>query len=126
MTSENLDCPILGYNVIEELLDTDQNPTPTVYKSFPEKGQDNARRSHKLYSKYKSRSYMQSKNWQKDMIIPKKQEVNVDCHANTGPVEKLTPELFVSQVLAEWPDSLEMRDTILNILIFKNQGRRQK
>ena len=101
VTSENLDCPILGYNAIEELLDTDQNPTPTVYECFPEKRQDKASRSRKLYSKYKSRSYMQSKNWQKDLIIPKKQEVNVDCHANTGPVEKLTPELFVSQVLAE-------------------------
>lgn len=69
---------------------------------------------------------MQSKNWQKDLIIPKKQAVNVDCHANTGPVQKLTPELFVSQVLEEWPDSLEINETLLNISIFKNQGRRRK
>ena len=36
VTSEKLDCPILGYNVIEELVNQDQNPTPTIYKSFPE------------------------------------------------------------------------------------------
>ena len=36
VTSEKIDCPILGYNVIEELVSQEQNPTPTIYKSFPE------------------------------------------------------------------------------------------
>ena len=31
VTSENLDCPILGYNAIEELMRNDQNPITTVY-----------------------------------------------------------------------------------------------
>ena len=37
VTTENLDCPILGYNAIEELVRTDRNPTPRVYESFPGK-----------------------------------------------------------------------------------------
>ena len=40
VTSENLDCPILGYNAIEELVRNDQNPIPIVYESFP--GKDKA------------------------------------------------------------------------------------
>ena len=41
VTSESLDCPILGYNAIEELVRNDQNPIPTVYESFP--GEDKAK-----------------------------------------------------------------------------------
>ena len=127
VTSENSDCPILGYNAIEELLDTNQNPTPTVYKRFPEKKDKTKLDALVNFIQSTSPDHICSlKTGRKDLIIPKKQAVNVDCHANTGPVQKLTPELFVSQVLAEWPNSLEIHETLLNILIFKNQGRRQK
>ena len=34
VTSEKLDCPILGYNVIEELVSQDQNPTPRILQEF--------------------------------------------------------------------------------------------
>ena len=36
VTSEKLDCSIPGYNVIEELVSQDQNPSPRIYKSSPE------------------------------------------------------------------------------------------
>ena len=35
-TSETLDCPVLGYNVTEELVNQDQNSKPIIYKSFPQ------------------------------------------------------------------------------------------
>lgn len=41
VTSEKLGCPILGYNVIEDLVGQYQNPKPTIYKSFP--GTDKAK-----------------------------------------------------------------------------------
>ena len=41
VTSEDLACPILGYNVIEELVRNGQNPIPTVYQIFP--GKDKAK-----------------------------------------------------------------------------------
>ena len=55
------------------------------------------------------------KTGRKDVVIPKNHTVNVDCRANTGPVEKLTPVLFVPETLAEWPDGLEVTETLLNI-----------
>ena len=36
VTSEKLDCPILGYYVIEKLVSQEKNPTLTIFKSFPE------------------------------------------------------------------------------------------
>ena len=55
------------------------------------------------------------KTGRKDVIIPKNHTGNADCRANTGPVEKLTPVLFVSETLAEWPDGLEVTETLLSI-----------
>ena len=51
---------------------------------------------------------MQSKTGRNDLVIPKNKTVNIDCRANTGPVKKLTPVLFVPEVLAEWHDGLEI------------------
>ena len=55
------------------------------------------------------------KTGRKDVAIPKNHTVNVDCRANTGPVEKLTPVLFVPETLAEWPDGLEVAETLPSI-----------
>ena len=49
------------------------------------------------------------------MVIPKNHTVSVDCRAKTRPVEKLTPVLFVTETLAEWPDGLGVIETLLNI-----------
>ena len=40
VTNDKLDCPILGYNVIEELVKHDNNFIEAVYSSFPGKGRD--------------------------------------------------------------------------------------
>ena len=48
VTSDNVDCPILGYNAIEELVRNDQNPILTVYDHFPGKDKANLQYSSKL------------------------------------------------------------------------------
>lgn len=115
VTSENLDCPILGYTAIEELVRNDQNPIPTVYESFP--GKDKAKLDALVnFIQSTSLDHICSlKTGRKDLVIPKNHTVNVDCRANTGPVEKLTPVLFVPETLAEWSDGLEVTKTLLNI-----------
>ena len=110
VTSEKLDCPILGYNVIEELMSQDQNPVPTVYRSFPGKDKKNL---DALVNFIQSSTSVKSAR--KDVIIPKDKTVHFTCRANTGPVERLTPVLFEPDTLAQWPDGLEVNETLLNI-----------
>ena len=115
MTSESLDCPILGYNAIEELVRNEQNPIPTVYQSFP--GKDKAKLDALVnFIQSTSLDHICSlKTGRKDVVIPENHTVNADCRAYTGPVEKLTPVLFVPETLAEWPDGLEVTENLLNI-----------
>lgn len=79
------------------------------YESFP--GKDKA----KLVALVNSDHICSLKTGRKDVVIPKNHTVNVDCRANTGPVEKLTPVLFLPETLAEWPDGLEVTENLLNI-----------
>lgn len=119
VTLENLDCPILGYNASEELVRNDENLIFAVYESFS--GKEKAKRDAFVnYIQSTSSDQICSlKTGRKDVVIPKNCTVNVDCRANTGPVEKLTPVVFVPEPPAKWPDSLEITETLLNIKLGK-------
>ena len=71
VTAEKLECPILGYNVIEELVSQDQNPNPTIYKSFP--GTDKTKLDALVNFSQSSSSdaICKVRTGRKDVIIPK-------------------------------------------------------
>ena len=101
VTSENLDCPILEYNAVEELVRNYQNPIPTVYESFPGKDKAKLDALVNFIQSTSSDHICSLRTGRKDVVIPKNHTVNVDCRANKGPVEKLTPVLFMPETLAE-------------------------
>ena len=115
VTSEKLDCPILGYNVIEELLSQEQNPTPTIYKSFPETDKRKLDALVNFIQGSSSDAICKVRTGRKDVIIPKDSTVVVSCRANTGPVNKQTPVLFEPNELVQLPEGLELNETLLNI-----------
>ena len=109
VTSEKLDCPILGYNVIEELVSHEQNPKPTGYKSFPGTKLDALVNFIQCLS---SDAICKMTTEMKDVIIPKDSTIAVSFLANTGPVNKETPVLFEPNKLAQLPDGLEHNETL--------------
>ena len=94
MTNEKIDRPILGYNVIEELVKHDDNSVEAIYSSFPGKGRDKLDALVNFIRSSNSESICGIRTGKKDMIIPKNKTVYVTCRANTGPVEQTTPVLF--------------------------------
>lgn len=85
VTSENLDCPILGYNAIEE--------SAMIRAQFPQsmrvfKGKDEAELDVLVnFIQSTSSGHICSlKTGRKGVVIPKNHTVNVDCRAKTGPV----------------------------------------
>ena len=92
-----------------------QNPITTVYESFPGKDKAKLDALVNFIQSASSDHICIIKTGRKDVLIPKNHTVSVDCRANTGHVEKLTPVLFVPETLAEWPDGLEVTETLLNI-----------
>lgn len=115
MTLEKLDCPILGYNVIEELVSQDQNPTPTIYKSFPETDNTKLDALVNFIQSSSSDAICKVRTGRKDVIIPKDSTVVVSCRANTGPVNKQNPVLFEPNELVQLPEGLAVNETLLNI-----------
>ena len=93
----------------------DQNPIPTVYESFPGKDKAKLDAVVNFIQSTSSDHICSLKTGRKDVVIPKDHTGNVDCCANKGPVEKLTPVLFMPETLAEWPDGLEVTEALLNI-----------
>lgn len=115
VTSEKLDCPILGYNVIEELVSQEQNPKPTVYKTFPGTDKTKLDALVNFIQSSGSDAICKVRTERKDVIIPKDSTIAVSCRANTGPVNKQMPVLFEPNKLAQLPDGLEVNETLLNV-----------
>ena len=113
VASEKLDCPILGYNVIEELLSQDQNPKPTIYKSFPGKDKTKLDALVSFIQGSSSDVICKVRTGRKDVIIPRDSTIAVSCRANTGPAHKQTPVLFEPNKLAQLPEGLEVNETLL-------------
>ena len=102
VTSEKLDCPILGYNVIEELVSQDQNPRPIIYNSFPGKDKAKLDALVNFIQSSSSDAICKVRTRRKDVVIPKDNTVAVSCHANTAPVYKQTPVLFEPDKLVQF------------------------
>ena len=71
VASEKLDCPILGYNVIEGVLSQDQNPEPTIYKSFPGKDKTKLDALVSFIQGPSSDAICKVRTGRKDVIIPR-------------------------------------------------------
>ena len=108
VTTEKLECPILGYNVIEELVSQDQNPKPTIYKSFLGTDKTKLDALVNFIQSSSSDAICKVRTGRKYVIIPKDSTTAVSCRANTGPVNKQTPVLFEPDKLAKLPEGLEV------------------
>ena len=115
VTKEKLDCPILGYNVIEELVKFDNSPVEAVYTSFPGKGKDKLNALVNFIQSSTPEPICGIRTGKKDIIIPKNKTVYVTCRANTGPVENTTPVLFEPDELNQWPQGLEINEMLTTI-----------
>ena len=104
VTPEKLDCPILGYNVTEELVSQDQNPTSRIYKSFLETDKTKLNALVNFIQGSSSDAICKVRTGRKGVLIPKDSTLIVSCHANTGPVNKQTPVLFEPSELVQLPE----------------------
>ena len=113
VTNERLDCPILVYNVIEELVKQDGNSVEAVYTSFPGKGRN---KLNALVNFIQSLT-VGSKLEKKDMSDHPKEKnslCSLSCkHRFSG--KYCTPVLFEPDELNHWPQDVEINETLTNI-----------
>ena len=118
ITNENLEYPILGYNVIEELvqpvnlLDDQSTHIAAVQASFHDLDEIVLFDLIELIQGTKADRLCTIKSSKRDVVIPAKRTVQVHCRANTGPVEEAMPVLFEPHELTPWPQGLAIHETV--------------
>ena len=124
VTSETLDYPIVGYNVIQEIIDRDSeessvnssNIVDCLKASFvSEVKTDKVNTLVNLIKCSKSAEFCQVKTVKKNVIIPKKSAVKVTCKANTGTQPAKIPVLFEPEETEPWPSGLSVSETLLTV-----------
>ena len=111
VTPETLDCPILGYNVIEELVSQDQNSKSIIYKSFPQMESTKLDALVNFIQNSTSCAICKVRTGRKNVMVPTNSTIAVSCRASTGPVDQQTPVLFEPNQLAPLPEGLELYET---------------
>lgn len=118
VTEEILEYPIIGYNVIEELVKVNEAPEDMAKEwaaSFPD---IHFAKVQSLVSFIQAPSPEQLcliKTTKHDMVIPSRTTVTVKCRANTGPVAERIPVLFEPSIEPSWPSGLEISEELLTI-----------
>ena len=124
VTPETLDYPIVGYNVIQEIIDRDSeessvnssNIVDCLKASFvSEVKTDKVNMLANLIKCSKSAEFCQVKTVKKNVIIPKKSAVKVTCKANTGTQPAKIPVLFEPEETEPWPSGLSVSETLLTV-----------
>ena len=116
VTKEQLESPVIGYNVIE-LFVKDNCPEqvlPAIKKSFSKENTDaialinfiNSNTIDKLCTVRTSK---------RKVVIPRGQSVNISCRANTGPIQRTSPAPFEPDELASWPSGLTVHEALTTI-----------
>ena len=118
ITIDRLEMPILGYNVIDELVkmsSPEDEPTPgfNILSAFKAVFEDiDEKQLEALINLIQAPSddYICSiRTSKRDTVIPKGQVVNVSCRANTGPVSSKMPVLFEPDEMPQWQPGLFMK-----------------
>ena len=118
VTHETLDYPIIGYNVIEELVKKEEVPDQIATKwaaSFPDIRCEKIQSLVNFIQAPSPEQLCFVKTIKQDVVIPQKTTVSVKCRANTGPVEKRIPVLFEPNSEQSWPSGLEISKELLTI-----------
>jgi len=117
VTNEQLQSPIIGYNVIEELLKENLNPKQmeAVYDSFPGKSDKDIDTLVNFIQCDASGYLCQVKTGKKAVVIPKLKTVYVNCFVKTGPIDDIAPVMFEPIEQTELPEGIELQDSLLYV-----------
>ena len=115
VTSDSLDCPIIGYNVIDEFVTQQSNCNDPVIQSFKNTQPENVHALINFIQTPKQTDLCDVKTSKRDVTTPKKQSMKLSCRVNTGPLEQKVPVLLEPSELEQWPAGLEVPEMLLSL-----------
>ena len=120
----NLDHPIVGYNVIEELVKESGSHTldsqeetlvSALCSSFPNAKQENVEALITLIRTTTPSELCSLKVTKRDVVVPKNETVVETCSAKVGLTESRLPVLFEPDIESPWPSGLEVPETLVTL-----------
>jgi hypothetical protein len=115
VTRENLELPLVGFNVIKHMINSgtlQENDIPTSFVGI------NTHKAVTLLNLVKEINHGELclvKTPKKDTVILRGQVAKIRCRVNTGPLSQLTPVLFEVDENGHWPGGLQVSDNLLAV-----------
>lgn len=121
VATEGMECPVVGYNVIESIVKgfpdetTPSNTLTGIMKGtfVGVKEQDVSALVNLIQTSGMNDELCTIKTPRRNITVPAGQTVKVSCRANTGPISGRTPVLFEPDVLGQWPEGLEVSEGLM-------------
>lgn len=121
VTKENIEQPIIGFNVIELIVkETDNNAggdklVESITNSFRLSKNSDIPALVNLIRTKDSNELCLVKSAKKTHMIPAGQTVRLPRRANTGPIHRKTPVLFEPDELGQWPSGLAVHESLTTV-----------
>lgn len=119
-----MDHPIIGFNVIEEIVKTPSSHrlneredllVNSLSSSLKDVKEDNITALINFIKTTTPSEFSSVKVTKKDVVIPKCGAATVTCRANTRPTERKLPVLFEPSAEPAWPLGIEVPETLVTI-----------
>lgn len=120
---DELEYPIIGYNVIEEVV-TDKEQlgeenisslVEVMTATFTDIKEDMVTALIDLVQKSSTENLCMLRSSKKDVTVPPGQTVRIPCRVDCGPLERKTPVLFEPVQDSIWPVGLEVSERLLTL-----------
>ena len=120
VTKENIEQPIIGFNVIELMVRNTESKEDDVLlgrmsRSFKMSKSGDMQALISLIRTTNSDELCLVKSTKKPHIVPAGETVHLPCRANTGPIHRKTPVIFEPDKLATWPSGLAVRQSLATV-----------
>ena len=123
ITSEDLNCPILGYNVIKEIVNSDcmpgvppqQEKSACIKASFANCSESALNNLVEMIQEDTQDCLGIVKTIKRDILIPANSEQSVPCRAKTGYIGQTLPVLFEPDENTKLSTGLELHETLTSV-----------
>ncbi len=116
ITVNSLAEPLIGYNVIEEVIKGAAQGKPSTLKcAFTDLPSSTIKTLINLIKANNPEDFCEVKLGKADIVIPRGQQVCVPCRVRTGPITKSLNTLFIPDELEDWPKGLEVPEVLLTL-----------
>ena len=120
VTKENIEQPIIGFNVIELMVRNTEGTEDDVLlgrmsRSFKMSKSGDMQALISLIRTTNSDELCPVKSTKTPHIVPAGETVHLPCRANTGPIHRKTPVIFEPDELATWPSGLAVHESLTTV-----------